>query len=818
MSDPGCRMRASWRRLLRLVSLAVLCGLAACGGRPLPPSALEETLQRLDFSPPPKTAEKVSRPAGSEPDVGERQGAMMWPGTPPAASPGQPGPIRRTLEGVEVNFENAAIDEVARVILRDLLGASYTIHPGIGGTVTVASAGPLSGEDLLRLFETVLRMNGAALIDLGGSYAIVPSEEARGRPEVAPLGGPPPRLRPGFGVTVVPLRHLSAEAASQLLQPLLHRVEDVRIDPARNLVLVTGDGPERQYAVDMLQAVDVDWMAGRSVGLFPLERSTPETLIPELEAILLPPRELDEPSSLRLLPVTRLNAVLAIARDPAQIVQVREWVARLDRGEQAGVRIQIYRLEHMPAKEMAQLFNEALSGLEPALATTGEERRPAASAAAEGRGEGGAEGGIALAVQPTGTPVAAEPLAERVRIVPVEAANALLVRAPPQLFGAIEATLRRLDRPPLQVLIEATIVEVLLTDQLRYGVQYFLDTANLRLGFNTTGASGTVPKTGLEPLARLPGFNFIYTGGNANITIDALSRLTDLRVLSSPSVVVEDNRQAELTVGDDVPIVTRTARSVTDPDAPVVNSVEYRSTGVILRVRPRINSEEVVSLEIEQEVSRVVDGQQLRANDNPTIQVRRIQSRVNIASGQTVVLGGLIQDSDSRSREKVPLLGDVPLLGHLFRSTNNEGQRTELLVFLTPKIVRSPEDARRVSEELRARMRSFAPLPAKAGESAPAVSQPPAPPQAGQPAATSPSMAQGTDAATVEARGVAAEEASLASAAAPELLPVAAGGPVPRPRPATERREVPEMTVLPALPWRSHAVPRPRPAAALFGM
>lgn len=783
--EPAAQRRR-FARLCRAL-LPMLLMLAACAERALPPSSLDETMSRLDFSAP---ARAPGRPGG-QPAAGDgaataaAPGPEVWPGRPPApALPQRPSPVRRTAGGVLVNFDNASIEEAAKVILRDLLGATYTIHPGVSGTVTVATTAPLSEEDLLRLFETVLRMNGAALVDAGGSYAIVPADQVLGRPEIAPLGGQPPELRPGFGVTVVPLRHLAAETAAQLLQPMLQRVEDIRLDAARNLLLITGDGAERQYAVDMLQALDVDWMAGRSVGLFPLRHSAPESLIAELEAILLPPPESGERPAVRFLPVTRLNAVLAIARTPEQIAQVREWVTRLDRGERAGVRIRIYELEHVPAKEMAALLNEALGGLQPAAAAA-TQPAPAVMTPESGPNGGGPGGGVPVEEQPPAAAATAAPgLPGSVKIVPVEATNALLVRAPPALFDAIEATLGQLDRPPLQVLIEASIVEVLLTDQLRYGVQYFLDTANLRLGFNTTGTAGTVPKTGLEPLARLPGFNFIYTGGNANITIDALSRLTDLRVLSSPSLVVEDNREAELTVGDDVPIVTRTAQSVTNPEAPVVNNVEYRSTGVILRVKPRINSAEVVSLEIEQEVSRVVESTQTQAAGNPTIQIRKIRSRVNIASGQTVVLGGLIQDSDSRSRNRVPVLGDVPLLGHLFRSTDDQGQRTELLVFLTPKIIASSEDARRVSEELRARMRSFAPLMRETPAPTPATPAPPAP-AAGAAAPTGKAMAP-------VARG-----------------PGAALLPEPRPEPV--RATVPETPVLPESGLRRPALPRSRP-------
>ncbi len=710
------------RSLLRVLAaplLPVMLALGGCAQTTTPgPSALDRTLEDLSFEVPqaPALGEKETAAGGGQPTAQEARPQVYLGQKVPL--PPRPGgaPVRRTPEGIQLNLQDADITEVAKVVLGDILGVNFTIDPKVQGTVTIASARPLAERDLLGLLETVLRMHGAALVDLGGSYAVVPAEAAIGRSEVVPLGGEPPLLRRGFGVAVVPLRFISAPTAANLIQPLVSRPEDIRIDEGRNILIVAADGIERQYVVDTLTSLDVDWMAGRSVGLFPLKRSTPEAMIPELEAVLLPPRIPGEEPLIRFLPVKRLNAVLAIGNDPQQIVRVETWVGRLDRGNTVGVQFYVYEVKNVPAEEMAKLLNAALADIEKLEAAGGVVAAASEGGAVEGgpmeAGPGAELPDMALAGE---TPAAAETggakagLLRTVKIVADKATNKLLIRATPQIYDMIEATLRRLDRPALQVLIEATIVEVLLTDQLRYGVQYFLDTGNVRAGFNTTGPAGAVPKTGLEPLALLPGFNFIYTGANANITIQALSKITKLRVLSSPSVVVENNREARLNVGDDVPVVTRSSVSVTDPNAPIVNNVEYRSTGVILSVKPRINSEGVVSLSISQEVSRLATTGVQTLNNNPVIQQRKITSRVNVRSGQTVVLGGLIQDNDTRNKEKVPLLGDIPVLGELFSSTNNTTARTELLVFITPRVVRNAEDARAVSEELRSRMRAFAP-------------------------------------------------------------------------------------------------------------
>ena len=432
-----------------------------------------------------------------------------------------------------------------------------------------------------------------------------------------------------------------------------------------------------------------------------------------------------------------------------------------------------------------------------------------------------------------------------------KANNSLLIRATPASFETMESTLLRLDIAPLQVLIEATIAEVLLNNALRYGVQYFIKNEGIAFGFNSGAqASGD---SGIDPLAIIPGFNFLYTGGNSNVTIDALSRVTDVKVLSSPSVVVQDNREATLTVGDEVPITTRQAVSVEDVDAPVVNSIEYRNTGVILQVRPRINVDGAVSLDIAQEVSRVADAAQAATGDlTPTITQRKITSRVAVQSGQTVVLGGLIEDAETRNRDRVPVLGEIPVVGSLFGSTNITNRRTELIVFITPRVIRNAQDAGDVSDELRARLRSLRPLSPQAAlppvpqPMAPLPSQEPVPVPVPAPAGPQPVVPPGTFgqapaaispewARQARQQGVpeewlpdlvgagppaASAEREVEVPPAPVVQPPpvpeqreAAAPPEPPPRPEEQQQAVAPPVVQPALP--PPAEPQPAVAAVL---
>jgi general secretion pathway protein D len=716
------------------LAVALLATLVGCAS-PTDHSTISQTLRDVSFEPP-------AQPPGIEP-------ARLDSGNAPAAVPqaqiftGQPArrsngaaaiaaqQARRSADGVEVNFDGAEVREVARVILGDILGLPYSVDPRVQGQIALSSGGPLPEQDLLPLLETVLRSFDAALLRSGGSYNIVPAAELHGPAEVTPLGGGEIRVSPGFGLSVVPLRFISAQTAAQLVQPLVARADDIRVDASRNILLFSGTGAERQNVVETLADLDVDWLAGKSIGIFPLAYSTPEAVVPELDILFLPPSDQSAgpaPPLVRFMPIARLNAVLAISSSAEQMREIQAWIGRLDRGRTVSVQYYVYPLKHAVAEDIARILNEtfgsgdsgggsaASSPFASALAARpaadqplanqasppvespvpfgGEQGLPGASGVPGdlgGGSGGGASGGIG------------------VKVVANRSNNSLLIRATPQIYESIEATLRRLDTPPLQVIIEATIVEVTLNDALRYGVQYFLQFGSVRLGFNGSG-SGATTLGGLVPQPQAPGFNFIYTPNSSNITIDALSQVTTVKVLSSPSVVVQDNSAAVLTVGDEVPVITRTAVGIDDPSAPVVNNVEYRDTGVILEVKPRINTNRTVSLDVAQEVSRVAPSTSTTANAlTPTFTQRKITSRVNVTSGQTVVLGGLIQESETRAREKIPLLGDIPIVGELFGSTNLAAGRTELIVFITPRVIRNAEDARDVSEELRSRLRSLRP-------------------------------------------------------------------------------------------------------------
>jgi general secretion pathway protein D len=670
-------------------------------------------------------------------------------------------------EGYELNFENAPVTTVAKVILGDILGVGYAIDPRVQGTVTIASGRPVPKNDLVLVLENALRMSNVALVaDAGGGYRLIPGSEAQGNGPASVAGNP----QGGYGISVVPLRYTSAQTILKLLDNFAIKPGMARADPGRNLILVQGTSPERKVAVDAILNFDVDWMRGQSVGVYPLENAAPEEVIKELEKIMANGEGGLNQTLVTLQPVARLNAVLVVTRKPALLKEAAVWISRLDKANNAGAAVHVYRLRYGDARQIARvlgdLFGARSQGLDSAVnqlapgsgastASSGLETSPAGGApggtpgapggaglgagggslpgtgaASAGiqlgnlgsglgnpQGLGGAAGGatsnIDAGVFGGGNARGPSPIVmPGVRIAADITNNALVIFASQENYRLIAETLSQLDRPSLQVAIHATIAEVTLNNDLQFGVEYFIQAGSVTAGFNTQASSAAAASSGTAVSqmlsAILPGGNLLLgSQANPQVVINALRAITDVKVLSSPSVVVLNNQSATLLVGDQVPVETQTATILTNPNTPLVNSINYINTGVILRVLPRVNINGNVILDVEQEVSGVENNSAAQSL-TPTVSQRQIKSSISVASGQTVLLGGLITETQQRSRSGIPVLEELPVLGNVFSTNDRSTGRTEIIIFIEPQIIRNGVDAAKVAEELRAKLRGSA--------------------------------------------------------------------------------------------------------------
>ena len=690
-------------------------------------------------------------PASAKPSTVEGTGRFI---NPSAATRRQAAPAENG--DLTLNFVDTDIKEVVRSVLGDMLRLNYVIDPKVQGMITLQTTQPIPMQDALPTLESVLRLSNVAIVESSGLYRVIPVEAAA-RSEVIP------RLRQrtigagsAFGVQIVPLKHISAGEMANILEPFAPKGSILRTDRARNLLLLAGARNERQSMSEIVRIFDVDWFAGMSFALVPLRYSDAQAVADDLDKVFGEGSE-DAPAGMvRVTPIERMNSILVITPQRVYLKRAKDWIERLDVGNPTrDRRLYVYDVQNMPAVELAAVLNQIFGGsvevterqetgrlapgLQPAeirsptldRSRSSERSRPTSRLRDElasqsvfqqrnARPSGAAAGTPATPAAPapqseSPAPVPRAPQATAsgsgtslsdqagIRIIANDINNSLLILATPTQYREIAAALRRLDVTPLQVLIEATIAEVRLSDQLRYGVKWFFDTGNTEITFSD------LPGGAVEPI--FPGFSVLFSSASdVRVVIDALDSVTDVNVVSSPQLMVLDNRTAELLVGDQVPVATQSSVSVNDPDAPIVNSIEFRDTGVVLKVTPRVNASGLVTLEIEQEVSDVVETT-TSGIDSPTIQQRRIQSSVAIESGETVALGGLIRNRRTDLSDGVPFLSRIPLVGALFGTKENVIEKTELLVLITPRVVRDRKQAREITEELRSRIDAFRPKP-----------------------------------------------------------------------------------------------------------
>ncbi|GLR85436.1 type II secretion system protein GspD [Bradyrhizobium iriomotense] len=759
--QPLSRLRSALPGTFILLSSAFL--LTACivtadqsiEGSPKDPRAqdIADKIRSLDLEPRQTTdagAGGIAQPKASKPAIYLSDGSTPQGTALAERDDGGGG-------GYDLNFENAPVATVAKVILGDVLNVGYTIDPRVQGTITLASVRPVPKADALYVLENALRMSGVALVrDRGASYRLIPA------PEAGPGGiDRSVSAEAGQGISVVPLRYVSAQNIFKLLDAFGAKASTMRPDNARNTLIVTGSGTDRASAIDTILSFDADWMRGQSVGIIPVRNSSPEPVISEIEKIMDSGEGGLSQSMIKFQPITRLNSILVVSQKPEYLKRAQVWIARLDRSDTDGVNMKAYPLRYGNAKVVVALLNDMLfsqsgtssssldnssSQISPgsgvSMSSSGPGTNPVASLSALPTAAAGAAtpvtgpAGSSLSARPapaasgvpgqdntsgsllgSGSKPPGSAVLQNVRITADVTNNAVLVYANQESQRVVEQTIRQIDRPQRQIAIEATIAEVTLNNQLNYGVQFFLASQKGSVSNTISGISNSATiGSNIEPQSNavnaaagallgraLPGFNFLIGSENSpRVVLDALHNVTDVKVLSNPSLVVLDNQTATLQVGDQVPFSTGTATVLTANNT-VVNTIDYKNTGIILRVLPRSNANGNVVLDIEQEISSVAAGS---ATLTPTISQRRVKSSIAVTSGQTVLLAGLISETENKQRQGLPILDSIPGVGDAFSHQTNARARTELILFIRPTVIKDGVDAHVIAEEMRTKMNS----------------------------------------------------------------------------------------------------------------
>ncbi|MDO6746787.1 type II secretion system secretin GspD [Gilvimarinus sp. 1_MG-2023] len=604
-------------------------------------------------------------------------------------------------DGVSLNFENTPLIDVVHGILGDILAQEYQVQGNIPGVVTLRTQAPIPRDELLVILESMLQANGAALVKrTDGRYLVTVNKGFR---SANPSFNNSANVQPGYNNVIVPLQFIGAAQMAEILRPVAPDDAFVRVDTVRNLLILGGTSTQLNGWLDIIDTFDVDFLAGMSVGVFPIEYTSVAEV--ELALATLMATSVGEKASplsglIRTVPLESLGAVMVVTPRKELLGKVQTWIERLDRTPSQGAEPQlyVYEVQNSEAGHLAQLIGNVFGGGGVGSSNRGNSG-VAPGLTPSNLSSDGASGTSNQQSRQKNSSASSYSLGEEIKIVADDFNNSLLIYATANEYKKIKAALEQLDVMPSQILIEASIIEVTLNDDLQYGLEWYFDN-NLSGGWSGDGYVGLSPNGTVS----VPSFGYAFTNalGSVQTLLSAESTKELVKVLSNPSIMVLDNHAAKIHVGTQQPI--RGSQTISDGGV-ISNSVNYRDTGVKLDVVPSVNAGGLVTLDLVQSVTDI--GPVDAATDQASFFERNIESRVAVRSGHTVVLGGLISDNQTKGRTGLPFLKDLPLIGGLFGSTTANERRTELLVIITPHVMKTDQDIRAVNKEMRSRMKGL---------------------------------------------------------------------------------------------------------------
>ena len=627
----------------------------------------------------------------SAPTIYEGTGQVVR--MPPAQAP-----VTFYGDDVSLDFEQAPLTEVIHAIMGDILGLDYIVEHPINGEVTVRTRTPVPRDQLLEILESLLQANKALMIrDKEGRYFISGSSEMS---KLNPNFSAASTNTVGYNNVIVPLQYIGAKNMAEILRPVADESAFVLIDPMRNLLVLAGTSNQLAGWQEIITSFDVDLLKGMSVGIFPIENSSVADIDAALASLLgqeggegVAETAVGIGSVIRVIPIERLNSIMVVTPRAHYLERLRTWIERLDQAPDANSerRLYVYEVQNSDAAHVADLLSTVFSG----ASSTG------------GSGKAGVAPGytpeqVTSSMGETSTkPRAAAQMKNvavgDVQIVADDENNALLIYATSREYQKMQTALAQLDVAATQVVIEASIIEVTLTDKTKYGLEYSVQSS---LGGGWSG----VARQALGVIAPAAGFSYSAVNGSGDIRVvlNALAEDGLLNVISSPSLTVLDNHTASIQVGDQIPVQSGT--TITEGGTSL-SSITYRDTGVYLSVTPQVNAGGLVTMDIEQSVTDV--GPEQPNNNQPTFLERKVTTRVAVRSTESVVLGGMIRENKNESSSGIPILHNLPLIGPLFGTKTAGGVRTELIVIITPRAIYSDVGLRDMSREMRRQMRGL---------------------------------------------------------------------------------------------------------------
>lgn len=593
---------------------------------------------------------------------------------------------------VILNFDNADLRDVISTV-SSITGENFILSPGLEARITIHSARKIPSKDVLGVFEAILEVNGMSLVRAGDFYKIVKNTTAKQRPVDVQKSKEPGSLLPGDRpvTQIVPVEYVPAKEVSSVLKSLLSPSGSIIPSPRNNLLIINDTASNIRRLLEILKEIDVNAFDNTRISFFRPKYSDVKTLFNELTEILNALNLSRE--GVALVPIERINGLIVFSASPSLLKAVEGWIKRLDEEVITGQNIFVYHVQNVKAESIAEVLKTLYKS---------DDKKPLQRTARP----------LVRRKKPSGKSpflMAKSPEYSRVEITVFEPTNTLVILASPGVYKNIQETIKKLDLYPKEVLIEVVIAEVTLTGTDQLGIQWSVLQdleGNLEGLIQSRSGQTEVPSYTLPPTLGTGSADTSVTAGGLSYLLfrperfvallHALASRGRLNILSSPKLLVRDQEEASIEVGSEIPIATSSTQTA-ETTSTIAQTIEYRTVGIKLKIKPSINDERTVVLDIEQEVSdqlpNVTVGQE--GFTFPAFSTRKTKTSIIVPDGQGIVIGGIMKERKEKNYQGVPLLSSIPVLGNLFRYPVSRNDKTELIVFLTPHVVvnRSEADA-----------------------------------------------------------------------------------------------------------------------------
>jgi len=613
-----------------------------------------------------------------------------------------------------LNFSDARLKDVIMTI-SEITGKNFILSPDVlSRKISIRTTKPVRKRDVFGIFETILAVNGLSAVRSGNYYTIVTSKSAKERGIRLFTERDPSKIPHGDSMinVLVPIRFISAKDVLQILKPRLSPGGNIVNYQSANTLIITDMASNIKKFLTLIDKLDVDLFAKLNVSLIHVNNVDVNTLSKELLDIFSILGYGKETRQLYAIPIERFNSLILFASSKDLLGAAEKWIGRLDKGASSNeISTHIYYVKNDKASNIRDLLGKLYAGdtiTEPPVDTAdaGPGTAPVAAPAPN------------ASAKPSGSAYAPsagdKPGSEHVMdILIYEPSNAIIIRSSERDYQYVLKTIKELDKFPKQVLIDALVVEVALDESTKYGIQWSAITGNVGIQSNTGIFSSAIDGPGSlistpVGLAAVGGLNVLATDAkNFFGFLQAFASKGKVNVLSNPHILVKNYAKASISVGSDEPIATQSTQTAVTNTASLIQSIEYRRTGIILTVSPQITDDGVVAMTIHQEISDVSTSRVVGDGNFPSFTNREAETSVVIKDGETIAIGGLIDTKKNKTHSSIPLLDKIPLLGNLFKFSSISNDRTELVILITPRVISNSRDAASATEDMKSKLNTL---------------------------------------------------------------------------------------------------------------